>query len=71
MADNKATDEKELTLEMIMQTLEKKVDALENENLSLEEAFDKFKEGMELVKMGNDSIDRVEKKIEILMNEEE
>lgn len=59
-----------MELEEIMGRLEETVGSMENEKLSLEEAYEKFSEGMKLVKMGNEAIDRVEKKIEIIMEQE-
>ena len=57
-------------LDEIMKELEKKVDRLENEPLSLEESYKVFSEGMELVKQGNSTIDRVEKELKVLMDGE-
>lgn len=59
-----------MELEEIMGRLEETVGSMENEKLSLEDAYEKFSEGMKLVKMGNEAIDRVEKKIEIIMEKE-
>lgn len=59
-----------MELEEIMEQLEETVEKMENEKLSLEEAYDTFSHGMKLVKAGNKAIDKVEKKIEILMEKE-
>ena len=59
-----------MELEEIMEQLEETVEKMENETLSLEEANDTFSHGMKLVKAGNKAIDKVEKKIEILMEKE-
>ncbi len=59
-----------MELEEIMEELAQTVDRMENEKLSLEEAYDTFSHGMKLVKQGNQAIDRVEKKIEILMKKD-
>lgn len=59
-----------MELEEIMEQLEQTVDKMENEKLSLEEAYETFSHGMKLVVQGNKAIDRVEKKIEILMKKE-
>lgn len=59
-----------MELEEIIEQLEQTVDKMENEKLSLEEAYDIFSQGMTLVKQGNQAIDRVEKKIEILMKKD-
>ncbi len=63
--------EKELELEEIMEQLDAAVKKMEQEKLGLEDAYQIFSEGMELVKQGNEAIDRVEKKIQILMAEGE
>lgn len=59
-----------MELEEIMEKLEDTVGSMENEKLSLEEAYEKFSEGMKLVRMGNEAIDKVEKKIDIIMKKE-
>ncbi len=59
-----------MELEEIMEQLEQTVDKMENEKLSLEEAYETFSHGMKLVMQGNKAIDRVEKKIEVLMKKE-
>lgn len=59
-----------MELEEIMERLETTVGRMENEKLTLEEAYDTFSEGMKLVRLGNEAIDKVEKKIEILMKKE-
>ena len=44
---------------------------MEQEKMTLEESYQAFSEGMELVKQGNQAIDQVEKKIQILLKEDE
>ena len=39
--------------------------------LTLEESFKKYQEGMKLIKNCNDSIDKVEKKLIVISQEEE
>ena len=63
--------EPEVTLEDRMTQLEEVLLQLEQENLGLEDSFDLYKKGMELVKQCNQSIDRVEKKLLIIQEEEE
>jgi len=63
--------EKELELEEIMEQLDAAVKKMEQEKLGLEDSYQIFSEGIELVKQGNEAIDRVEKKIQILMAEGE
>ncbi len=51
------------SLEENLAKLEGMVEALSGEDISLEEAFTAYKDGMELLKQCNDQIDRVEKKV--------
>ena len=64
-------EKKEISLEEIMDRLDDTVTQMENDKMTLEESCQAFSEGMKLVKMGNDAIDRVEKKIKVLMMEGE
>lgn len=59
--------ENEGSLEEIMEELSLVVARLESEQLSLEESYQCFSKGMELVMKGNEAIDKVEKKMEILI----
>lgn len=59
-----------MELEEIMKQLEVTVNKMETEKLSLEEAYETFSDGMKLVVEGNKAIDKVEKKIEILMKKD-
>ena len=63
--------DKPMELEQIMDRLDETVKKMEQEKLTLEESYQAFSEGMELVKQGNEAIDRVEKKIQVLMTEGE
>lgn len=63
--------EPEVTLEDRMTQLEEVLLQLEQENLGLEDSFDLYQKGMELVKQCNQSIDRVEKKLLTIQEEEE
>lgn len=63
--------DKPMELEEIMQRLDETVKKMEQEQLTLAESYQAFSEGMELVKQGNQAIDKVEKKIQILMGEAE
>ena len=51
--------------------MEETLDLLEEGELSLEESFQLYKKGMELVKTCGEKIDRVEKQVMILSGEEE
>lgn len=58
------------TLEQSFEQLETIVSQLEQEDISLEESFQLFNNGMKLLKECNDSIDKVEKKL-IVLNEKQ
>lgn len=63
-----AQDEK--TLEQLFADLEQAVRALEQED-SLEESFQLYHKGIDMLKACNDRIDRVEKQIQVLDEEGE
>lgn len=54
------------TLEIVFQELDEVVKKLEGDSVSLEESFKLYHEGMELLKVCNEKIDTVEKKMMIL-----
>lgn len=62
---------KEKTIESIFEELEEKVSKLEDKDISLEEAFRVYSEGMKLLKVCNDKLDKVEKKVMQLNREGE
>ena len=55
--------EKKMSLEEKFTKLEETVSRLEAEDISLEESFRIYKEGMELLKQCNADIDKVEKQV--------
>ena len=59
----------EMTLEEMLEALEKCTEKMEAGEMTLDEAFVTFKEGMELVKKCNESIDKVEKEVVKLMDD--
>lgn len=61
-------EDEELNLEEAFDKLEETVLALEQEDISLEESFQIYKSGMELLKC-NQAIDQVEKKV-LVLNED-
>lgn len=61
--------EEDMTLEEAFASLDQVVEALESREISLEDSFRLYQNGMNLLKLCNDKIDRVEKKI-LVMNEE-
>lgn len=55
--------EKGISLEKAFEKLQETVETLEKPEITLEEAFLSYKEGMDLLKYCNDTIDKVEKKV--------
>lgn len=60
-----------MSLEEKFVKLEEAVKKLEDEDISLEESFQVYKEGMELLKQCNADIDRVEKQVLVISEEGE
>ena len=56
-------EEKELTLEEAFERLEETIEKLQAEDITLEDSFKEYKQGMEILKYCSDKIDRVEKKV--------
>ena len=56
-------EEKELTLEEAFEKLEETIEKLQAEDITLEDYFKEYKQGMEILKYCSDKIDRVEKKV--------
>ena len=54
---------KEQTLDQSFEKLEEMIGKLEQEDISLEESFKLYKEGMRLIQSCNDKIDSVEKEV--------
>ena len=59
--------DKKRSLEEMLSSLEECVNKMETGELTLEQSFEAFKEGIELVKQCNESIDMVEKEVVKLM----
>ena len=53
----------ERTLQDMLKTLDDAIRQLESEDISLEDSFLVYEQGMKLIKECNDKIDRVEKKV--------
>lgn len=53
----------ERTLQEMLKTLDEQIRQLESEDISLEDSFLVYEQGMKLIKECNDKIDRVEKKV--------
>lgn len=60
--------DKKLSLEEAFDKLEGTLEDLESEDITLEQSFRIYEEGMKLLKYCNDTIDTVEKKV-LKMNE--
>lgn len=56
------------TLESAFEELKSIIEELEQDDVTLNESFELYNEGMKLLKYCNESIDKVEKKI-IILNE--
>ena len=61
--------EKSLSLEEALGKLEETIAKLQSEEVSLEESFNLYKEGMDYVKLCSETIDQVEKKV-LMLNQE-
>lgn len=55
-----------MTLEEKLTKLDAMTEQLRKEDITLEESFSLYKDGMELIKQCNADIDRVEKQVQIL-----
>lgn len=60
-----------LTFESAMKRLEGIVEALERGDLGLDEALKKFQEGIKLSKFCSNKLDETERKVSILLKDEE
>lgn len=58
-----------LSLEEALEKLDKTIERLQAQEISLEESFQLYKEGMDYVKICSETIDRVEKKVLVLNQE--
>lgn len=60
--------DKDIKLEDAFERLNKIIEELEKPDISLDNSFTLYQEGMKLVKVSNDTIDKVEKEL-IILNE--
>lgn len=67
MSQEKEAQLDEMTLEEAFRKLDEVAEALESRDISLEDSFRMYQKGMNLLKLCNDKIDQVEKKI-LIMN---
>ena len=61
---------RELTIEETFKELESVLERMETQEISLKESFACYEKGMKLVKYCNDKIDKVEKQIMVLSEEQ-
>lgn len=54
------------TLEQSLEELSKIIEQMDREDISLEEAFKLYNQGVKLCKSCNDKIDKVEKQLEVI-----
>ena len=64
-------EQREQTLEEIFGEMEGLLEALESREISLEDSFEKYKEGMALLKAAGEKIDTVEKAMLVLNDQGE
>ncbi|MCR5323292.1 MAG: exodeoxyribonuclease VII small subunit [Lachnospiraceae bacterium] len=57
---------KHMSLEEAFEELDELIRHMDDEKISLEDSFNSYKKGLELIKMCNDSIGDIEGKLEIL-----
>ena len=62
---------KKVSLEESFDSLEQIIDQLQTGELTLEESFQKYEEGMKLIKSCNETIDKVEKQLVVINGGEE
>lgn len=61
-------EDKELTLEQAFSLLDEIINEMEQSDVSLDDSFQKYNEGMKLLKLCNEKIDSVEKQV-LMINE--
>ncbi|CUX43308.1 exodeoxyribonuclease VII small subunit [Clostridium sp. C105KSO13] len=64
--ENKTQSEQGTSLEELFENLDRVVSRLEGDEVSLEESFQLYQKGMNLLKQCNTTIDTVEKKVQML-----
>ena len=71
MGGNGKVKEGQQTLQEIFAQLDEVIAGMEQEEVSLEETFELYHKGMDMLKLCNERIDKVEKKMLLLDNEGE
>ena len=64
-----AKKEEALSLEQALEKLDETIAKLQSDEVSLEESFELYKEGMDYVKLCSQTIEEVEKKVLVLNQE--
>ena len=57
-------EEKKLSVEEVFSMIEEKIQALDKEDISLEDSFKEYEEGMKLLKLCHEAIEEVEQKVQ-------
>ncbi|MCR4843312.1 MAG: exodeoxyribonuclease VII small subunit [Eubacterium sp.] len=60
------SDKEEMTLEEALASIENIIREMSGNDITLEDSFSDYQKGIELVKYCRDSIDRVEKELQVL-----
>ena len=64
-----AKSKEKLSLEDVLGKLDETIAKLQSNDVSLEDSFELYKEGMDYVKLCNETIEQVEKKV-LMLNQE-
>ncbi len=64
--ENSDKDYGKLSVEESFELLDEIVEKMEDEDITLEESFAAFEEGMKVLKAANSKIDEVEKKVKVI-----
>ena len=64
-----AEKQEKLSLEEVLEKLDETITKLQSNEVTLEESFDLYKEVMDYVKLCNETIEQVEKKV-LMLNQE-
>ncbi len=59
----KKKEEKKMTVEEAFAAIDEKIKALEDEDITLEQSFAQYKEGMDLLKYCHDEVAKVEQQV--------
>ena len=68
MSETKKKDS-DLSIEEALKTLDTILSEMDNEEQTLEDSFQSYQKGLELIRLCQSKIDAIEKKLEVLENE--